>query len=321
MPMQPGQRAVVWCAGRLSGSYRASSEPRDDYLELQLGHGHFTGRRLNDASVPSQDVSIRYADRGRRPVVLRLTTAAQAARERDWVGELVELAQSRLPRLVIDPALATPSAADRADALDRDRSSDRPLPSANSAAPWWEAAANAIEQARLRDAEQLALRARAAGESDATEFLDTLRAIRRGLKVVHRWPRDAHAHLALAQAYFLADAGTSATSEAAETLRLDPSLGEAHALIGLESSYRGERERAAVAWERARLLAPSGEWQRTLGALLAESTHHEVPGSATLRRRGEGVWRRTVRQVLDRLGVRGLTIRNGPWTSGGSERV
>ncbi|MBV9357125.1 MAG: hypothetical protein JO023_16560 [Chloroflexi bacterium] len=78
------QRAGVWCAGRLSGSYRASSGPRDDYLELQLGHGRFTGRRLNGASAPSQDVSIRYADRGRRLVVLRLTTAGHAARERDW---------------------------------------------------------------------------------------------------------------------------------------------------------------------------------------------------------------------------------------------
>jgi hypothetical protein len=145
--------------------------------------------------------------------------------------------------------------------------------------------------------------ARAAGEADATEFLDTLRAIRRGLKVVRRWPRDAHVHLALAQAYFLADAGTSATREASEALRLDPSLGEAHALLGLESHYRGERARAAEAWERARHLAPAGDWQRILGAALTSSLGGEESGSDLRRSTGKGFWRSAIRPLLDRLRI------------------
>src|SRR5262249_23296288 len=131
-------------------------------------------------------------------------------------------------------------------------------------------AAVALEQGRMRDAEQLGQQAQAAGVADAREFLDTLRAIRRASKLVSRWPRDPQGHLALAQAYFLGDGGALAMREAGEALRLNPSLGEAHALIGLERFYRGDRDEAARIWERARELAPAGEWQQALGVLLTE---------------------------------------------------
>ncbi len=297
-------RSGAWRAGRLSGDYQASSGPRDDYLELQLARGRFTVRHLKRASRPAPDVSIQRSDRGRRLIILRLTMPEQTTAERDWFGELVELIQPRLPRLIIDPPLAAPNLPDETNTTDRDVLDDPYLPLANSDPLWWEAAANAVEQARLRDAERLGLRARTAGADDATEFLDTLRVIRRGMKVVRRWPRDAHAHLALAQAYFLANAGTSATREAIEALRLDPSLGEAHALMGMEALYRGERERAVEAWNQATQLESSGDWLRALEAALAPSTDGELSNGAMPFKRNQGFWRNTIRPLLDRLSAR-----------------
>jgi tetratricopeptide (TPR) repeat protein len=302
------QRSGIWRAGKLWGEYRASRGPRDDYLELHVQHGRFPGRRLQRVRARACDVSVRCSDGGRRLAVLRLTTAEQSADQRDWLRELAGLLLPALPTLQLDPA-SEPSARRTAGA----GTSDEPAgPASASEAATAEAAAeehepclpravSALEQGRLGTAEHVGQQARAAGEDGASEFLDALRAIRRGAKLVQRWPRDAPAHLALAQAYFLADAGTAALREAGEALRLDPALGEAHALVGLEAAYRGDRDGAAAAWEQARMLAPAGEWQQALGRLLARAAIGSGTPATQPLPEGGPLWSATVRTLLHRL--------------------
>jgi tetratricopeptide (TPR) repeat protein len=295
------QRSGTWCAGKLSGEYRASRGPTDDYLELHLSSGRFTRPHLRQVRVRGGNVSVRRDDSGRRLAVMRLKLADQPPAEDDWLGELAGLLAPALPKLRLDPE---PARVD-APAPDRSEPADmRPHDAADALLP---RAAGALEQGRMRDAEQLAQQAQAAGAADAREFLDTLRAIRRASKLVSRWPRDAQGHLSLAQAYFLADAGELAMREAGEALRLDPALGEAHGLLGLEAFYRGDRDEAARTWELARELAPAGEWQKALGVLLSEPTPETTtpPDAAD---EGQPLWRNAVRPflpLLQRLGARG----------------
>jgi tetratricopeptide (TPR) repeat protein len=295
------QRSGTWCAGKLSGEYRASRGPTDDYLELHLSSGRFTRPHVRQVRVRADNVSVRRDDSGRRLAVMRLKLADQPPADGDWLGELAGLLAPALPKLRLDPEPA------RVDAPEPNRSEPadvRPHDAADALLP---RAAAALEQGRMRDAEQFGQQAQAAGVADAREFLDTLRAIRRASKLVSRWPRDAQGHLSLAQAYFLADAGELAMREAGEALRLDPSLGEAHALIGLEAFYGGDRDAAARTWERARELAPAGEWQKALGVLLSEPTPEtSTPPDAA--DEAQPLWRSAVRPflpLLQRLGGRG----------------
>jgi tetratricopeptide (TPR) repeat protein len=295
------QRSGTWCAGKLSGEYRASRGPTDDYLELHLSNGRFTRPHLRQVRVRADNVSVRRHDSGRRLAVMRLKVADQPHTEHDWLGELAGLLAPALPKLRLDPEPAN------VEAPESTRPGPLDLPAGDAREALLPRAAGALEQGRMRDAEQLGQQAQAAGVADAREFLDTLRAIRRASKLVSRWPRDAQGHLSLAQAYFLADAGALAMREAGEALRLDASLGEAQALIGLESFYRGDRDEATRTWERARELAPSGEWQKALGVLLTEQPDADdaAPEAAD---EDQPLWRSAVRPflpLLQRLGRRG----------------
>jgi tetratricopeptide (TPR) repeat protein len=295
------QRSGTWCAGKLSGEYRASRGPTDDYLELHLSTGRFTRPHVRQVRVRADNVSVRRHDSGRRLAVMRLKVADQPHTEYDWLGELAGLLAPALPKLRLDPEPpkgTTPEPA-RPHPLD--------APSDEGREALLLRAAGALEQGRMRDAEQLGQQAWAAGVADAREFLDTLRAIRRASKLVSRWPRDAQGHLSLGQAYFLADAGALAMREASEALRLDPLLGEAYALIGLESFYRGDRDEATRTWERARDLAPAGEWQKALGVLLTEQPDVGEAAAAAAAE-DQPLWRSAVRPflpLLQRLGGRG----------------
>lgn len=141
----------------------------------------------------------------------------------------------------------------------------------------------ALDRGGFKEAQRVGHLAVGTGEEDAAEFLESVRAIRRGSKLVRRWPRDPQARLALAQAYFLADAGAAALREATEAVRLDPSLGEAHALLGLEYIYEGDRDRARATWEKARTLAPTGEWQQLLAGTPAARNVRRCPGGDAAR--------------------------------------
>ncbi|MBV9357975.1 MAG: hypothetical protein JO023_20890, partial [Chloroflexi bacterium] len=224
--------------------------------------------------------------------------------EHDWLGELAGLLTAALPKLRLDPE--PPDV--EAPAPTRPHPLEAPADGAREAL--LPRAADALEQGRMRDAEQLGQQAQAAGVADAREFLDTLRAIRRASKLVSRWPRDSTGHLSLAQAYFLADAGALAMREAGEALRLDPSLGEAHALIGLESFYRGDREEATRTWEQARELAPTGEWQKALGVLLTEQPDADQAAPETAAEEPP-LWRSAVRPFLPLLQRLGRSGRGG----------
>ena len=307
------ERSGAWCAGNLAGRYLASKGPHDEYLELHLAQGRFTGRHLPRLD-RSADVSIRRFDGGRGLAILRFSSAPRAAPDvdrRDWLAGLVALLQPGLPQLRFDhdadrarPAATAPSeqpgTTTVAVALASRAEPGRP-PALEASAPWLPRAAAALERACFKEAERLAHLAQGAGEPEAAEFLQALAAIRRGSKLVRRWPRDPQARLALAQAYFVADAGTAALREATEALRLDPSLGEAHALVGLEHVYRGERDAALADWERARALAPTGEWQQALGRAIRD---HPLggPRSATPpAARAERGWRAVVSNLLPRV--------------------
>jgi tetratricopeptide (TPR) repeat protein len=163
---------------------------------------------------------------------------------------------------------------------------------------WLDEAAVALEQGNFKTAERLGRCALADHDPFAQEFLDVMRLIRRGAKLAQRWPRDPQVHLDLAKAYFCVEAGAAAVHEAAEALRLDPSLGECHAVLGFELLYRGDLDGARTAWNQARALAPEGHWQAGLATALLDAS---VPPSKL--RRGAEYVRRRMRDVVSHVGT------------------
>jgi len=281
----------------MAGDYIASGGRLDDYLELHLEHGRFKGQATSRHNQHPGAVSIRRCLGGRGLAILRFTPSKSLPPDAgQWLGDLVELLEPVLPQLQLDP---------EADAANQTSSpltaqheptelavpTDPPLDPAALSEDRLGQAAAALERGAFKEAERLGRLELAAGGAEASDFLESVHAIRRGSKLVRRWPRDAQIRLALGQAYFLADAGAAAVREAAEALRLDPSLGEAHAVLGLEYVYRGERERASAAWDRARTLAPGGEWQQMLARNLHdESVESRSGGLLPLKKKAARGW-------------------------------
>ena len=132
--------------------------------------------------------------------------------------------------------------------------------------------AEAAALGNLRYAEELARQVATLDEDQGNELREALQVVRQGLRAVERRPKDPHAHLLLARGYFFADAGDAGLQEANEALRLDPSVGEAAVMIGLEYCYRGELEPARSAYQRARtVLSPSNQWLIGLGVTIRSS--------------------------------------------------
>jgi tetratricopeptide (TPR) repeat protein len=161
----------------------------------------------------------------------------------------------------------------------------------------------ALERGRFKDAERLAEHVRARGDQAAVDFLEALAAVRRASKAVRRWPRDAQAHLSLGQAYFLAEAGGAAMRAVQEALHLDPQLGEAHVLLGLEDLYQGRYEDACQAYERARSLLPAEtDWLRALGSALEQYRVEHAPPAASPATGGAARLLALLRRITSRIG-------------------
>ncbi len=67
-----------------------------------------------------------------------------------------------------------------------------------------------------------------------------MRAVRRQLRVLGKWPRDAQAHLALGRAYFELGLGTDAEEAFGQARALAPEEPTAHFFLALEYAYRGD---------------------------------------------------------------------------------
>lgn len=283
------QRSGSWCAGKLVGDYIVRAEWRGLYLELHLTRGRFTREHVSRLRSSLAEVSVRRFSGSQRLALLRQAPSPLVPGQGsglDWVTELVVSLQQALPHLRLDQGADPAEASARPQkqqlptepvpALPISLSTVRSLPD-DSAPPVLSQATAALERACFREAERFGNLAAARGDPEASEFLEALRAVRRAAKVVRRYPRDPRARFGLAHAYFLGDAGQAAMREAIEAVRLDPRLGEAHALIGLEHVYRGERVRANEAWERARDSSDAGPLQETLLVML-----HEPPAELAL---------------------------------------
>jgi tetratricopeptide (TPR) repeat protein len=90
-----------------------------------------------------------------------------------------------------------------------------------------------------------------------------VRAVRRNLDRLARWPSNPDAHLALGIAYFELELGDDALAEFAHVQRLAPQRYEGFALAALEYLYRKDYARALQAWQPAQArnpeLPPFGE--------------------------------------------------------------
>lgn len=97
---------------------------------------------------------------------------------------------------------------------------------------------------------------RAEPEGAAELDLRSVRAIRRSLRRLSRWPSDVDSHLDLGRAYFDLDLGEDALVEFLVVQRLAPDRYEGYALASLEYLYRGDYGIAVSTWAHALALHP-----------------------------------------------------------------
>jgi tetratricopeptide (TPR) repeat protein len=282
-----------------------------------VANGRFSGQLISGLDQSSSDLSVRRFGGGRGLSILRLTESkAPSPDDGEWLAQLIGLLQPILPQLQLDcpdvsgevAASAAPTNAEPPPSDSRSSPPTEPQLASNQPPAHLVQAAAALERTCFRDAERFGRLAAVAKEENATEFLELVRVIRRGSKLIRRSPRDAVVRLELAQAYFLADAGRAATREATEALRLDPTLGEAHALLGLEHLYQGERDQAQAAWEQARTLSPMGGWQQSLARSLRDHTVEVTPTTCRRMARHQRGWRSLAWKCLAQ--VRGMWERS-----------
>ncbi len=104
-----------------------------------------------------------------------------------------------------------------------------------------------------RELEQ-AVRTRSASPAQAD--LESVRAVRRQLRLLQKWPRDAHAYLALGRAYFELELGTEAEHAWQQALALAPQEPAAYYLLAFEYLYRGAPAEAERVYAQAQALSP-----------------------------------------------------------------
>ena len=132
--------------------------------------------------------------------------------------------------------------------------------------------ARAHQWNRAQRALELAARARPDGPAPAD--LASVRMVRRQLRVLAKWPRDAPAHVELGRAYMELELGEDAERAYLRAAALAPAEPAAYVYLALEYAYRGataEAERAyAEARARADGLPPLADLLAEQGCLPAE---------------------------------------------------
>jgi tetratricopeptide (TPR) repeat protein len=114
-----------------------------------------------------------------------------------------------------------------------------------AAAHRWNHAQRALERAT-----------RAVADGPAAADLASVRAVRRQLRVLQKWPRDVPAHLALGRSYFELGLGEDAEATFRRVLILAPEEPAAPYFLALEYAFRGAWGVAEDHYARARTLAP-----------------------------------------------------------------
>lgn len=92
--------------------------------------------------------------------------------------------------------------------------------------------------------------------SPAQDDLISVRAVRRQLRVLQKWPRDAQAYLRLGQAYMELELGEDAEEAFRQVSVLAPEEPAAYYFLALEYAYRGAVADAERIYAQARALAP-----------------------------------------------------------------
>lgn len=102
---------------------------------------------------------------------------------------------------------------------------------------------------------ELELAARAEPVGPAVEDLASVRAARRQLRLLAKWPRDPGLYVALGRAYLELELGEEAEGAFRRAIALAPEEPAAHFYLALEYAYRGACGEAASAYARAQALA------------------------------------------------------------------
>lgn len=117
---------------------------------------------------------------------------------------------------------------------------------------------------------------------EAGQYLSEVRAVRRCLRQLEKWPRDASLHLDLGRLYFGLELGDEALVSLLRAVELNPDLPHAHHLLAMEYLYRGEGESARHHSRRAhqlKLSLPDFEaLQREFAAAGGQHGEGGVPG-------------------------------------------
>ena len=134
----------------------------------------------------------------------------------------------------------------------------------------WSRAQRALEEAIRHDQ---------SGEAKA--YLADVRAVRRHLRQLDRWPRDPLLHLQLGRLYFGLELGDRALEEFRRVVQLDPEMAEGHFHLALEHLFRGEEEQARHAAKIANDLNPELPSYEALESAMAASSE-ELSETATI---------------------------------------
>ncbi|MHB1413734.1 MAG: hypothetical protein ACYC1C_00630 [Chloroflexota bacterium] len=109
---------------------------------------------------------------------------------------------------------------------------------------------------------------RADKSPEAKQYLLEVRSIRRCLRQLRKWPRDADLHLQLGWLYFGLELGSEAAAAFERAVELDPELASAYHGLALEYLFEGKvaaaRRASAQACALSDELPTFGELERTL---------------------------------------------------------
>lgn len=127
-----------------------------------------------------------------------------------------------------------------------------------------------------------------ATDESAAADLASVREVRRQLRMLHKWPRDAPAHVALGRAYMDLDLGPEAEAAFLRAIALAPTAPTAYVHLALEYAFRGELTAAERAYDRARVLRADlppfavllAEWSAQPGSAAMVSVPDAIPAGA-----------------------------------------
>ena len=149
-------------------------------------------------------------------------------------GSAVGVGQSDRPDALIAPAVPTPP--EPCEPLEPHHRQGLALARAHR----WNWAQRALEQA-----------VRISPQGPAADDLASVRAVRRQLRLLQKWPRDAGAHVELGRCYLELDMGEAAAAEFRRVIALAPAEPAAYFYLALEYAYRGALGEAEQAYAQA----------------------------------------------------------------------